>query len=151
MKSVKGFTLIELMIALAVLAIVVVIGFPAFGGLFERSRADADASELLRAFNVARLEAINHSEDVNVNATTDDDWTKDLEIVRDGTVIRRYAGLPEGSTVTVTGDVDSIVFDSLGGLKTPANAVIFTYTRGDSTKSLVVCPTGRILTGAACI
>ena len=151
MKSVKGFTLIELMIALAVLALVVTLGFPAFSGIFERSRADADTSELLRAFNVARLEAINHSEDVNVNATTDDDWTQDIEIVRDGTVIRRYAGLPQGAIVTATGDVDSIVFDSLGGLKTPANAVVFTYTRGDSTKSLVVCPTGRILTGAACL
>lgn len=151
MKSVKGFTLIELMIALAVLALVTLIGFPAFSGIFERSRADADTSDLLRAFNVARLEAINHSEDVNINATTDDDWTQDIEIVRDGTVIRRYAGLPAGATITTTGDVNSIVFDSLGGLKTPANAVVFTYSRGDSTKSLVVCPTGRILTGAACI
>tara|TARA_R110000868_G_scaffold1064_13_gene8197 strand:+ start:7953 stop:8408 length:456 start_codon:yes stop_codon:yes gene_type:complete len=151
MRSVKGFTLIELMVALAVLAIVVVIGFPAFNNVFERSRADSDASELLRAFNIARLEAINHSEDVNINATTDDNWARDLEIVRGGTVIRRYAGLPSGATITTTGNVDSIVFDSLGGLRTPSNAVIFTYTRGDSTKSLVVCPTGRILTGAACI
>ncbi len=151
MKSVRGFTLVELMIALSVLALVTLLGVPAFSGVFERSRADSDASELLRAFNVARLEAINHSEDVNVNATTDDDWTKDIEIVRDGAAIRRYAGLPEGATITVTGDVSSIVFDSLGGLKTPANAVVFTYTRGESSKSLVVCPTGRILTGAACI
>ena len=151
MKSVKGFTLIELMVALAVLAIVVAIGFPAFGGIFERSRADSDASELLRAFNVARLEAINHSEVVTVNATTNDDWALDLEIVRGGTVIRSYAGLPAGATITTTGNVDSIEFDSLGGLRTPANAVVFSYTRGDSTKSLVVCPTGRILTGVACI
>ncbi|GGD04995.1 GspH/FimT family pseudopilin [Halopseudomonas salina] len=151
MKSVKGFTLIELMIAIAVLALVTVIGFPAFSGIFERSRADSDLSDLLRAFSLARLEAINHSEDVNVSALTDDDWTQDLEIVRDGTVIRRYAGLPSGATITATGDVDTIVFDSLGGLKTPANSVVFNYTRGDSTKSMVVCPTGRILTGASCI
>ncbi|WP_339846146.1 GspH/FimT family pseudopilin [uncultured Halopseudomonas sp.] len=161
MKSVKGFTLIELMIALAVLALVTLIGFPAFSGVFERSRADSDLSDLLRAFSLARLESINQSRDVKIVAGTDDDWTQDLVVFldddNDGSVdngervIRRYAGLPQGASITATGDVDTIVFDSLGGLKTPANSVVFNYTRGDSTKNLVICPTGRILTGASCI
>jgi len=47
MKGVKGFTLVELMIGIAVLAIMTVIGLPAFSGIFERSRADADINELL--------------------------------------------------------------------------------------------------------
>lgn len=161
MKSVKGFTLIELMIAIAVLALVTVIGFPAFSGIFERSRADSDLSDLLRAFSLARLEAINESTDVKIIADTDDDWSQDLIIFIDENnndsvntgerVIRRYTGFSAGASISATGGVGSIVFDSLGGLKTPANSVVFNYTRGDATKSMVVCPTGRILTGASCI
>jgi len=161
MKSVKGFTLIELMVAIAVLAIVTIIGFPAFSGIFERSRADSDTSELLRALSLARLEAINQSKNVKIDALTDDDWTKNLVIYVDDDnngsldagekVVRRYDGLANGGVIATTGDVDSIVFDSMGGLRTPANSVVFSYTRGEASKSLVVCPTGRILTGVSCI
>ena len=147
----KGFTLVELMVGIAVLAILAVIGLPAFSGIFERSRADSDISDLLRAMNLGRIEAINHSEDVTISALSDDDWSKDLLIERDGEVVRRYAGLIKGASVMVTGGVDSVVFNSLGGVKNPANAVVFRYTRGDSAKNLVVCPTGRIRTGVSCI
>lgn len=151
MKGEKGFTLVELMIGIAVLAIMTVIGLPAFSGIFERSRADADFNELLRAMNLARIEAINHSEEVTVTALSDDDWAQGFLIERDGDVVRRYAGLIKGAVVTATGGVASVVFDSLGGLKAPVNAVVFRYSRGDSRKNLVVCPTGRILTGVSCI
>lgn len=151
MKGSRGFTLVELMVGIAVLAILTVIGLPAFSGIFERSRADADISELLRAMNLARIEAINHSEDVTIRTLSDDDWAQDLVIERDGDVVRRYAGLIKGAVVTATGGVDSVVFDSLGGLKTPANAVVFRYSRGKARKNLVVCPAGRILTGVSCI
>ncbi|WP_442909106.1 GspH/FimT family pseudopilin [Halopseudomonas sp.] len=151
MEGLKGFTLVELMIGIAVLAIMTVIGLPAFSGIFERSRADADVNELLRAMNLARIEAINHSEEVKVSATSDEDWARDLLIERDGVVIRRYGGLIRGAVVSATDGVDSIIFDGQGGLGSPGSAVVFRYTRGDSRKNLVVCPTGRILTGVSCI
>ncbi|PHR11223.1 MAG: general secretion pathway protein GspH [Sphingopyxis sp.] len=150
-RALRGFTLIELMVAIAVLAIVTAIGLPAFSGTFERSRADADISDLLRAMNLARIEAINHSEEVTVTALSNNDWTKSLLIERNGQVVRRYAGLIAGATVTSTGGVGSVVFDGLGGLKAPATALVFRYRRGDTVKGLVVCPTGRILTGASCL
>lgn len=151
MKRVDGFTLIELLVGISVLAILTVIGLPAFNSIFERSRADADISDLLRAMNLARIEAINHSEEVTVSTLSDSDWTQDLLIERDGEAVRRYAGLIKGATVTASGGIDQVVFDSLGGLKIPASAVVFRYSRGDSSKNLVVCPTGRILTGVSCI
>jgi type IV fimbrial biogenesis protein FimU len=66
-------------------------------------------------------------------------------------VIRRYAGLIRGAVVSATDGVDSIIFDGQGGLGSPGSAVVFRYARGDSRKNLVVCPTGRILTGVSCI
>lgn len=151
MKALKGFTLIELMVAIAVLAIVTVIGLPAFSGTFERSRADADISDLFHAMNLARIEAINHSDEVTVTALSNNDWTGNLLIERDGEVVRRYAGLIDGATVSATDGVGNVVFDSLGGLKAPVSALVFRYSRGGTVKHLVVCPTGRILTGESCL
>lgn len=147
----RGFTLIEMMVVVTLLAIATVIGLPAFSSMFDQSRADADISELLRAMNLARIEAINHSEDVKVRAVRTGNWASDLLIERDGQVVRRYAGLEKGATLTNTKGVDHVVFDSLGGLKIPSEAVVFSYRRGDSAKHLVVCPTGRVLTGVSCI
>ena len=61
MRSVKGFTLIELMVALVILAIGLSLGSIAFTGSLERTRADSDANELLHVFSWARLQAINNS------------------------------------------------------------------------------------------
>lgn len=151
MLKVKGFTLLELMIALAVLAIVLALAGPSFTGTLERSRADADTGELLRALNFARMEAINSNQPVTITATEDDDWTDKLEVTRNNTPIRAYSALSGGAAIETTNNVGAIVFDSLGGLRTPANQVVFTYTRGSETKSIVVCPTGRIIAAEECI
>lgn len=140
-----------MMVVVALLAIATVIGLPAFGGMFDQSRADADISELLRAMNLARMEAINHSEDVTVRTVSNGNWAEDLLVERDNHVVRRYAGFVSGANLTAGESIDQVVFNSLGGLKIPSNAVVFSYRRGDSVKNLVVCPTGRVLTGVSCI
>lgn len=150
MYRVKGFTLIELMVALVVLAIVLMLGVPAFTGSLERSRADADTGELLRALNFARMEALNNNMNVSLSATEAGDWTGDLEVLRDGNAIRNYAAMGPGASIATTGNVSSITFNSLGGLESSSTAIVFTYTRGAETKSIVVCPSGRVMAGTSC-
>lgn len=55
---IRGFTLIEMMIALAVLAIVASLSLPAFSGLHERNRITAAANELVAHINLARQHAV---------------------------------------------------------------------------------------------
>ncbi|HIZ50042.1 MAG TPA: prepilin-type N-terminal cleavage/methylation domain-containing protein, partial [Candidatus Pseudomonas excrementavium] len=50
----RGFTLIEIMVALAVLAILLAVGLPAFGGLIDSQRMDSNANSLLRSINQTR-------------------------------------------------------------------------------------------------
>lgn len=150
MRSVKGFTLIELMVALAILAIALTLGFASFGGSLARSRADSDVNELLHVLSWARLQAINHSETVSVDTLANSDWTQAISITRDGEVIRSLPGLANGAVVEVTGDISGLTFDGLGGLSSSNTALDFTYTRGDQSRSVILCPTGRAQLGDEC-
>ncbi|HCL41157.1 MAG TPA: general secretion pathway protein GspH [Pseudomonas sp.] len=150
MRSVKGFTLIELMVALVILGVALTLGSASFSGSLERTRADADANELLHVFSWARLQAINNSSTVTISALTDDNWAQDISVELNGQVIRSLPGFRNGAVVAATGDVDEVAFDALGGLGSPANAVTFTYTLGEQTRTVLLCPTGRAQAGGAC-
>lgn len=57
--SVRGFTLIELMLVLLIIALLTAIVYPSFGGLFEGVSARAQKYAIVSAFRQARWEAIS--------------------------------------------------------------------------------------------
>jgi type IV fimbrial biogenesis protein FimT len=122
-----GFSLIELMITLAIAAIVLAAGVPAFGDLVQDNRLVTQINELVTDLNLARSEAIKQAAPVTVckrnNAGTacnnpgnwQDGWIVFLDIDRDGVidddgdttlcetgedcVLRVHAPLPAGNTI----------------------------------------------------
>ncbi|PKM43219.1 MAG: pilus assembly protein [Gammaproteobacteria bacterium HGW-Gammaproteobacteria-1] len=68
MKNVRGFTLVELIITLAVMAIALALAIPSFQTLFENNRTTTQANELVAAMNLARSEAIRIGASVSVEA-----------------------------------------------------------------------------------
>lgn len=69
----RGFTLVELMVALAVLAILLAIGVPSFRQLIETNRAASQVNELIGALHTARSEAVRRNA-VHRFCTNDTDW-----------------------------------------------------------------------------
>ena len=57
-RGIKGFSLIELMVTVAVLAIVIGVATPSFRAIIENNRLTAQSNEMLTAFALARTEAV---------------------------------------------------------------------------------------------
>lgn len=64
-----GFTLIELMITLAVLAIIIVIALPSFSGVLERRQLQGAGEKLFADLTFAKTEAIKRNSPVRVSFT----------------------------------------------------------------------------------
>lgn len=62
----KGVSLIELMIAIAILAIILLIGVPSFQTFFESSRARTITNDMAGALQLARSEALKRRNSIQV-------------------------------------------------------------------------------------
>ena len=67
--STPGFGLIELMIVIAIIAILTVIALPSYQRTIQRNRVITDANDLLAAINLARNEAVARGRPVTVCAS----------------------------------------------------------------------------------
>lgn len=65
-NKIQGFTLLELMITLAVAAIMMSIALPSFMGLIRDSRMTTDANIILTSINYARSEAVTRNVQVTI-------------------------------------------------------------------------------------
>lgn len=79
MRAQQGFTLIELMVTVAVLGIVVGLAVPGFQSATNGNRLASAANELISTMQVARMEAVRRNRRVSVcasaNANAGDDAT----------------------------------------------------------------------------
>ncbi len=68
----RGFTLIEMMIAIAVLAIILTMAMPSFREAIDNARLSTQVNEFVTAFNTARAEAIRTGGPIWLVAKGDD-------------------------------------------------------------------------------
>lgn len=162
-SSNKGFTLIEMMIAIAVLAILAALAVPAFSNFFEKHRLKGLAESLYTDIVEARVHAIQSNDTVSVSVSNGSVWcygmddaalTCDCTTANDCTVdgveksidVTQYAGTTitttVGGTTTTTG-VISNSFEPMRGM--PANASQYNITNSSgNTISVRIRPTGRV-------
>ena len=81
MKKNSGFTLLELLITLAIVAILLTVGVPSLRSMMQGNQLVASTNELLSALHVARSEAIKSNSRVTIcessngtSCTTTGDW-----------------------------------------------------------------------------
>lgn len=76
----RGFTLFELIITMAIVAILVAVALPSFQEFFYRMTVSDNSSDLISAMNVARAEAVKRGRSVAV-IVNDGDWNSGWQVV----------------------------------------------------------------------
>jgi general secretion pathway protein H len=82
MTQERGFTLVELLFTLAILAIALSIAAPSFSELLRNQRASTAAQELRNAVDFARESAVHSGQPISI-AATNGDWASGWEVFVD--------------------------------------------------------------------
>jgi len=124
----KGFTLIELMVAITIIAVLASLGVPSFVRMIADQRAKSAATDLFTALTVARSEAIKHNANVSL-APKEGQWYKGWVVLD-----------PEGGRnlldasapgVPISGGPASVVYTAGGRLAGATSAPTFTIGESD--------------------
>jgi len=159
MKYLRGFTLLELMMAIAILGIALGIALPAFTDMLRSYRAQSQSSEIATAVSLARSEAIKRGGNVYLTAIANgDDWGAGWRVWHDANgngsyaateLIRSFAALDGASlrgksyttvsgAVTPGGAAVQLRFTAQGVLQDvmPGQGFVFEFSVGDEFCSL---------------
>ncbi|MEE9493049.1 MAG: GspH/FimT family pseudopilin [Gammaproteobacteria bacterium] len=135
MKKHYGFTLIELMITIAIAAIVMTIAVPSFNTTIQNNRITTQTNDLISAINLARMEAIHRGANVSLCASSDqatcsgtNDWSVGWIVYEDtvavgttttmasGGLIRVWRAMEGSPTVTASNSATFIRYNANGTL-----------------------------------
>lgn len=106
----RGFSLIELMVAITILAILLAVAVPSFQDMIQKNRVRTAAADLSDSLNLARSEAIKRGSSTRLCIDVDKAWT--VELISDGSTLREghlaeQADLSSSSGLDTTSVTDS--------------------------------------------
>ncbi len=149
MNKQSGFTLIELMVVISILAILLGIGVPSFRATIEGNRITTVANDLVGALQFARSEAVKRGTNVTLCSSSDqatcsgawaDGWVvrNEAAVAPAPVLLRVWPSARQGVAIAVPGAVE---FNALGGA---TNARCFQITLGALQRFVGVGPAGRV-------
>lgn len=129
MKNSRGFTVLELMVTIAILSLILSVGVPSFQSGVEKRRTIAAAEEIYGQLQLARSEAVARSQPVFMNIAAGADWAigvsnnvacdpsdnspactlPDAGTINDNPITHRFSAADHG-TVGLTATAASISF-----------------------------------------
>lgn len=112
-----GFTIIELMVVVAVLAIVATVAVPSFQQVIENNRLATESNRLVSTMSFARSEAVRVGDDVSLSAKSSDfnnGWCVHLGTACDSNAGNEILRQFEGGQVDYTAAANTLTFNARG-------------------------------------
>jgi len=150
-----GFSLIELLVTIAIVAILLAVAFPSFEGSMRSNRLATTTNELLASVSLARTEAIKNTRGAGICASADglacgDDWNEGWLVWADeGTT--GFGAFGAGDTVVRFVDAHPrLVLEVAEGDGTALERIAFDYrgrpsVAADFNLQPDTCPSGQEL------
>lgn len=146
---VSGFTLIEAMIVIAIMAIVMALGMPSYKVWIQNTRIRNAAEAIQNGLKLARAEAVKRNSAVQFSLGTGSAWTVGCVTVTTScpaSIQSRSAGDGSSNTITVVAaDATTIRFDQLGRMTAPTPVAGFTTIDIDSSTTALAAADSREL------
>ncbi len=152
----SGFTLVELMVTVAVLAVLLGIGIPSFQGTLDKRRIIGAAEQIYADLQYARSEAIRRNATVRVSFQTGTNWCYGITTLAscncntanncqlDG-VEKVVAGADFRNVTLSTGGVTNVAFaPQRGTTANPMTASLLRSTSPALSVGVTVSPLGRV-------
>jgi len=153
-SAAQGFTIVELMVALSIAAILLSIAVPSYSGSQLNSQLRASANDLIGSINLARSEAIKGGATVTLCASENAEtcggtWKQGWIVLRGDEVLHSVSAMPAAFQLTESFGNATLLFRSTGIDATPAN---FTLCRarpkaGSHERIVTIDATGRAFVG----